>query len=410
MQVPATTLKQNEPTEEQIADVISAVALGWSLIELLGRCFTIILPTPEKIAADKMWTGEKMIIISPTITSQKSLMSLIYFIQSLIKKLQLTDNENNTCILCDLVQKLCDLASDKDPMVARFRGNINCHLFQWDLQIRENLQKNSTQLRNTYDLVNAYMVGKSFAALRWYDEKAQGQVLGEQKDVFNARYFATLRDRVQLMAPYLFKFAPLALANSLEGWKNPISSREICPEESEELHKQADIWYELLTAERDPITYVTPSSVSWRYSLRVVRFSLPFVVLGIVLVLVLTALFFILIGFLWAPIVSVLNVNQIVSSTAAVFKTGISLLAGIGVALPTVKSLWQLVIQKGQKEVNQGAGKALTDVFWEVAQQVVINNATTVDYQPNVSSPENILQKLNKMYEKYLKSHLPGYS
>src|SRR5437588_2183816 len=94
-----TASKQNEPTEEQKTTVISAAALGWSLIELLGRCYTITLPTPEKKAEDEKWTGEKMVIISPAITSQKSLMALICFIQSLIEKLQLTDEENKTSII-----------------------------------------------------------------------------------------------------------------------------------------------------------------------------------------------------------------------------------------------------------------------------------------------------------------------
>jgi hypothetical protein len=55
---PGTESQQSDPIEEQKKqNIIRAVALGWSLVELLGRCFTLMLPTPEK-RLEQHWEQE----------------------------------------------------------------------------------------------------------------------------------------------------------------------------------------------------------------------------------------------------------------------------------------------------------------------------------------------------------------
>ncbi|HEX6479083.1 MAG TPA: hypothetical protein VF043_09580 [Ktedonobacteraceae bacterium] len=451
--------QQDDPTEEQKKqNVINALALGWSLVELLGRCFTLKLPTPEK-ELEKDWDGERMIMISPAFNSQKRLKALVCFIRSIAEKLDLTDKKNDTDIctldtLVKYVETLYGLEACDDPRRKEFLGKINQGLFLWDIKIRERLQTKSGQFRNNYDYVNAYMVGKGFAALRWYHEvlsgkqdgikRIPGEILQHSAQALNRakaamggdsrdrkppesntnrqgitdsmslatsvdeKFLAMLEERVQLLAPYLDKFAPLALATSIEYWRDSIlkqkiydSSKEVSPE----LQRQADIWYDLLTAQRDPITYVTPSHVTWRYTLKVIRFSLPYIIVGIFLALGITGLIAFLIGHFWPPIAQSLNASTTVISTTTAVGTGFSLLAGIGTAIPTVKALWQWVTQRAQAGARPGAervlgdaGKSLIDVFWESAQQEAINKATCVNHSGNLGIPwlmPNFGEKVN---------------
>jgi len=387
---PSTELHQDDPMEEQKKqNVLSAVALGWSLFELLGRCFTLQLPTPEKQLENKGWHGENMEIISPALNSQKRLKALVYFIHTLVKKLELNDSDMNKLI--KEVEEFCDLDPASCPNIKeeinKQRGQINRFIFLWDMKIREELQNKCERLLNTYDYVNAYMIGKSFAALRWYLPEEQNGT----KKIFDERYLEMLEEHVQLMAPYLYKFAPLALANSLKDWRASILKRELCHSNGEvslALQHQADIWYVLLTAARDPITYVTPSAVKWRYMLGIVLFSLPYIILSILLVLAITALFAFLMAALWLPIARAFNIDQVVTSTIAAVGTGFSLLAGIGTTLPIVKVLWQLVTQKMRTWTEQSAetklndtGRSLIDMFWEAAQQEAIHKATCVKHK-----------------------------
>lgn len=396
---PGTESQQSDPIEEQKKqNIIRAVALGWSLVELLGRCFTLILPTPEK-GLEQNWDGERMIMISPAFNSQKRLKALVCFIQAIAEKLELIDgnNDSDRCALNTLVTKVENLY-ESDAKDKPLLGEINECLFSWDMKIRERLQNKSQQFRNNYDYVNAYMVGKGFAALRWYHEFPLEKRHGNRRipdsislaTSIDERFLVTLEERVQLLAPYLDKFAPLALATSIKTWRNSLLKQEIYDssgEVSPTLQRQADIWYDLLTAERDPITYVLPSSISWRYTLRVIRFSLPYVMLGILLAVGITVLIAFFIGALWPSIAKTLNTSTTVTATVTAVGTGFSLLAGIGTAIPTTKALWQWVTQKAQGGARPGAesalseaGKSLIDVFWEAAQQDAINKATYVKH------------------------------
>jgi len=423
--------QQEDPgAEQKKQNVLSAVALGWSLIELLGRCFTLQLPTPEKELGLKAWPGDRMVIISPAFNSQKRLRALVCFIRSLATKLHLIDEENDHDMKT-LVEKV-ETLYEADSVDNKLRGEINQLLFSWDMEIREKLQSMSEQLRNTYDYVNAYMVGKGFAALRWYSEKDGPSTEKLDGTKIDEEFLATLREHVQLLAPYLYKFAPLALARSLECWGDALLKQEIDMDRNREgftsirgserttikallatlhlprpsgnrisaasmeshrkvpleLQCQADIWYDLLTAGRDPTTYVTPSAIAWRYTLRVILFSLPYVLLGILLSMGITVLVAFLIGALWPPIAQAIKANQTVISVVTSVGTGFSLLAGIGTALPTVKALWQWVTQKvqmgGESDAGTGlsdTGKSLVNVFWQAAQQAAINKATCVKYK-----------------------------
>src|SRR5437764_1819532 len=84
---PSPASQQDDLTEEHKKQyVLNAAALGWSLIELLGRCFTLVLPTPEQKLEKLGWPGDRMVIISPAFNSEKRLKALVCFIRSLIKK------------------------------------------------------------------------------------------------------------------------------------------------------------------------------------------------------------------------------------------------------------------------------------------------------------------------------------
>jgi len=387
--------------EQKKQNVIRVVALGWSVVELLGRCFTLKLPTPEK-ELENNWKGERMIMISPAFNSQKRLKALVCFVQSIVEKLDLIDGQDDLdkCVLDTLhtdIENLYSLdAKEKlDGKDKPLLAQINKCLFSWDIKIRERLQNKSEQFRNNYDYVNAYMVGKSFAALRWYQElpveKQDGSAsIPESISLATSIddcFLATLEERVQLLTPYLDTFAPLALATSIKRWEKALLKQKIFDSKGEvspQMKHQADIWYDLLTAERDPVTYVAPSSVSWRYTSKVIFFALPYVFLGIVLALGITVLIAYLIGALWPSIAKVLNTSTTGTATITAIGTGFSLLAGIATSIPATKALWQWVTQKAQTGAESSSSvavKSLVDVFWEAAQQDAINKATYVKHR-----------------------------
>jgi sensor histidine kinase YesM len=121
----------------------------------------------------------------------------------------------------------------------------------------------------------------------------------------------------------------------------PEKEKEVSPE----LQRQADVWYDLLTAQCDPTTYVTPSHVTWRYTLKVIRFSLPYIIVGIILAAVITLLIAFLIGHFWPPIAEILKASTTVISTTTAMGTGFSLLAGIGTAIPTFNHVVHQITQ-----------------------------------------------------------------
>jgi hypothetical protein len=415
-------------------DIVRVVALGWSLIELLGRCFSLDLPTPEEKLKNN-WDGKRMIMISPAFNSQKRLQDLVGFVQTLVEKLESMDgsdktagsdnttgeNEADKCFLGAIETNIKNLylLGDEDTKVGKDKsllGDINRCLFNWDIEIRQKLQNKSVQFRNNYDFMNAYMVGKGFAALRWYHEPPKGKqgwirrvfsplflyfqhLIRKRKESDTASdsisqatsiddcFLATLQQRVQLLEPYLDTFAPLALAFTIKHWKKALVKQKIFARNkhvSSKLQDQADIWYDLLTAERDPMTYVTPSAISWRYTRKVLFFALPYVFLGIVLALGITVLIAYLIGKLWPLITSALNTSPTGSATLSAIGTGFSLLAGIASSIPATKALWQWVTARTQasaENASSKAAKSLVDVFWEAAQQDAINKAIYVRHR-----------------------------
>jgi hypothetical protein len=421
--------KADKEKAQKKQDIVRVVALGWSLIELLGRCFALEIPTPEKELEEKKWDGERMIMISPAFNSQKRLQDLVRFVQTLVEQLKLMDgkdhttgkNKTDTCFLGTIETNINDLylLGDEDKKAGKEKpllGGINECLFNWDIEIRQKLQNNSKQFRNNYDFMNAYMVGKGFAALRWYHEPPKGKqgwirrvfsplflyfqhLIRKRKESDTASdsisqatsiddcFLATLQQRVQLLEPYLDTFAPLALAFTIKHWKKALVKQKIFARNkhvSSKLQDQADIWYDLLTAERDPMTYVTPSAISWRYTRKVLFFALPYVFLGIVLALGITVLIAYLIGKLWPLITSALNTSPTGSATLSAIGTGFSLLAGIASSIPATKALWQWVTARTQasaENASSKAAKSLVDVFWEAAQQDAINKAIYVRHR-----------------------------
>jgi uncharacterized membrane protein len=70
-----------------------------------------------------------------------------------------------------------------------------------------------------------------------------------------------------------------------------------------QLAHQATIWHDLLTGNRDPITYVAPSSIAWRYILHVVLIALPLLIGVLIVAIGITVLLLILLGLI-APVLT----------------------------------------------------------------------------------------------------------
>jgi hypothetical protein len=265
----------------------------------------------------------------------------------------------------------------------QLRGFINERLYFWDIMIREALQKKSDDPQDSYVYVNAFMVGRSFAALRWY--YGQKGLANETRDILNADSLKRLSEHVKLMDSSLRPYAALALANSLEHWGTAILESRVDPTKCPELQLQTVIWHDLLIGDRLPTTYVAPSSVTWRYTLRVIAFSLPIILLGILLAAGITFLIAFLLGNFWLPSIKELNNNSTFTSIETAIGAGFALLAGIGTAFPTVKTVWDWATKKVKTNIDTGAdaivtsvGSALGSMFWDAAQQHAIDKATYV--------------------------------
>lgn len=91
-----------------------------------------------------------------------------------------------------------------------------------------------------------------------------------------------------------------------------------------------------------------------------------------------------LIGVTWPSIAHFLHTNPVVTTIGA----GFVLLTGIGTALPTVATLFQLGIRNIQSKTERNAekgvlqaGRSFANILWETAQQKAINEKVVVKYK-----------------------------
>jgi hypothetical protein len=271
--------------------VCDAAALGWGIVELLGRCFRLSEPTPSH----PDWHGARLVLLQQVYTPREMIRSLMTYIKGLTDNLRLSsciiDNaqdEHNGRAFVDVVEKLVkqfcayQLPAAPDKAFEELRGKINRYLFFWDLQIHDALQNRPTVV------AKAYMVGRTLAALRWCS------LADQQLD--GASVEKVYREYIPMLAPYISTYAPAALANSAELWWKAIASREVQLEPDGEvpieLQNQANIWFSLLTNERTAFSYVPPTLVkkSGYYSWQVLRLYWGFFAGGILVLLVILVL------------------------------------------------------------------------------------------------------------------------
>ncbi len=275
--------------------VCDAAELGWGITELLGRCFQLKAAPPAKLDWE---SGDKLIAFQEKYTPREKIRALMVYIRFLADSLDVSsskiDNEGDSEYgrsYVDVLEKKVGQFIQHDLPAAgetreQLREQINERLFFLDLKIHDTLQSRPTAVHKSY------MVGRSLASLRWY--------LGLQVKMPDNDFVEKIRDDyVPLMQPYLSSFASGALKNSLNLWWEAISGNRVRPgpdgEAPKELKKQADIWYSLVTNEREALGYVHPTPKNrrlyrQRYILSVLRVFLPYILIGGFVVLLMLAL------------------------------------------------------------------------------------------------------------------------
>lgn len=340
--------------------VSHAAALGWSMAELLGRCFMLKDVQPGELD----WSGDKVMLLQEIYTPREKIRALMAHIRFLTHVLDvsscLIDDESdpdNTRPYVDVLEEHVKLLTKHNTDAQtreQLRGKVNEHLFFWDLLIHEMLQDRATTIPK------AYVVGRSLAGLRWYfglRDKAPDEAF--MKKVCN--------EYIPLLQPYVSPFAPGALSYSLEPWWNAISGGQVQsdPEGAGpiELQKQSDIWYSLMTCERDALSYA-PLITERRYIWRVLRVSWPMFIIGAVaLVVILGLLLFVIIS----------NPSIITKDVAAV----VALLTTLGV-IHTLGSTVGNILEKAVSEVTGTFRGTVIDNIKHSTQQEAVNKATFI--------------------------------
>ena len=284
--------------------VCNAAELGWGITELLGRCFALKDAPPAK----RDWTAGKLVAFQENYTPREKIRALLVYVRFLADSLDLSlssidlegDSEYGRPYVDVLEEKVEKFIQHDLPASGETREQlceqINERLFFWDLKLHDVLQSRPTVV------YKSYLVGRSLASLRWY--------LGLQDKMPDNDFMQKICDEyVPLMQPHLSTFASGALRNSLDPWWKHISSNLVKPgpdgEAPDGLKIQADIWYSLVTNEREALSYAHPTAKDrQRYIWRVVQqVYLPYLLIGGLLVLLLVILLIVIISQISTPIV-----------------------------------------------------------------------------------------------------------
>jgi len=343
------------------------ISLGWAITELLGRCFAL----KEGQPADLDWTGDKLVTLQEFFTPREKIRALMGNILFLADSLGVSscviehenDPDNNKRYVDVLNEDVTVLVQHNlDPALGvtreQLRGKINERLFYWDLRIHDTLQNRPTVVHK------AYMVGRGLASLRWY--------FGLQDKILDSGFIETLyNEYVPMLQPYISTFSTGALSNSLELWWKAISSGQVQPGPDGEaplaLQKQADIWYSLLTSERDALSYAPPTTGSRQYIWKVVEVSWPLFLLGgVILILILALLLFVII-----PNFS--HFNIITKEVAGV----VAALTAFGITHDIVNNAGN-ILQKAVSEATGTFKGSVIDNIRSSTQQQAVNNATLI--------------------------------
>jgi hypothetical protein len=348
-----------------------AAALGWAMAELLGRCFVLKDVQPGELD----WSGDKVILLQEMYTPREKIRALMVHIRFLADALDvsscLIDDESdpdNTRPYVEVLEEHVKLLTkhNTDALTReQMRGKVNEHLFFWDLLIHEMLQDRATTIPK------AYVVGRSLAGLRWY--------FGLRDKVPDDDFMKKIcNEYIPMLQPYVSPFASGALAYSLEPWWNAIAGGQVqsnpAGEGPIELQKQSNIWYSLMTCERDALSYA-PLITGRRYIWRVLRVSWPmFLIGGLALVVILGLLLFVIIS----------NPSIITKDVAAV----VALLTTFGV-IHTLGGTVGNILEKAVSEVTGTFRGTVIDNIRHSAQQEAVNKATFI---PPASAHQNAAQ------------------
>jgi hypothetical protein len=344
--------------------VRDAAALGWAIAELLGRCFVL----KEGQSVERDWTGDKLMGLQEIYTPREKIRALVEYIRFLAELLGVNsclidnqgDPDNNKPyidVLVEVVKQFLQHNLDPASGVTREQlgGKINERLFFWDLRIHDTLQDKPTAVPK------AYLVGRTLASLRWYFG-----LPGMMQD--NGFIEKICNEYVPLLQPYVSPFASGALAYSLNPWWKVISGGHVQPDPDGgaplELHKQADIWFSLVTYEREALSYAPTSTRSRRYIWRVLQVSWPlFLIGGVILALILALLIYVIIT----------SPNIITKEVAVVA----GLLSTLGIT-HTITSNAGDILQKAVSEVTGTFKGSVIDNIRHSTQQEEVNKSTFI--------------------------------
>ena len=227
-----------------------------------------------------------------------------------------------------------------------------------------------------------------------------------------------LLDHLLSMSSYLPPLVPLALEYSLTRWGKTIiaypmvwrtlvefqrgragSKKQVTRNSKQEqnmkraLIKQAVIWHDLLTGERDPTTFIAPSAITRRYIWKIVRYSIPFLIIGIVFALAIAFAIIHIQGFLslttpttGAPDPKTKSITDTVTSAIVTIVTATA-------TIPFVRTLWMWGSKTTTNFISQNQDKIKTaisttekdalNLFWQHSQQEAINAKTFISPRSN---------------------------
>lgn len=366
-------LQGNVTTTTAAANIISlqqtvckAAELGWGMTELLGRCYVLKEAPPPKLD----WTADKLVAFQENYTSREKIRALIVYIRFLADSLDVSsltiDHEGDSeygrpyiDVLEEKVEKFIqhDLpASGETP--EQLREQINERLFFWDLKLHDALQTRPTVVHKSY------LVGRSLASLRWYP--------GLQDKMPDKDFMQKICDEyVPLMQPYLSTFASGALKNSLDIWWKAILGKQVQPDPNGDapakLQEQADIWYSLVTNERDALSYANPTANDRRrYIWRVLQqVYLPYFLIGGLVILVILA------------ILAYVIFSNNFATIAKEFTAVLGLVAAFVISHNLLSSAGN-ILEKAVSEVSETIKGSVIENIRHTVQQEEVNDGTLI--------------------------------
>ncbi len=366
--VPAMSLQQT---------VHNAAELGWSIAELLGRCFALKEEKEKTLAID--WSSGKPVILQGILTPREKIRALVehmlYLADTLYVSSCVIDHDpdpDNGKRYIDVIRANVKLLSKsgfdpaRDGTFEQIRGNINERLFFWDLKIHDALQDRPAVVHK------AYLVGYSLSTLRWcfglQDKLLDDTLMGK-----------VLHEYIPALGPHVSQFTTGGLVGSVEPWWKAISSQQVKPGPggpeglaSSELQRQGHIWYSLVTGESDALSYVDPSIRSRSYLAQVLQVIWPLLLIGGLILLVVIAL---------VVIVILLYHN--------IFIVGITAVGGLLTTLGIAQTLGNNagnIVQKAVADATATIKGSYLDQIWNSTQQKAVNQAI---YIPPASVDQN---------------------